>query len=198
MHLKSLILASLMLFIALPGNCTTVAWDGTTLASDSQMTAGHRKLMGGAKFIRSDKRHATIALAGDVDMIKKLKDYFMSNEKPLAEMKIPANSTPDPRFQMLFIPDQGEVLFYDDDLDNPVPMPAPFAFGSGGDFALAAMIMGSSAPDAIEVAKELDVYTGGRTHSITAPQAPKLEAPPKLPELTLPTVVTPADTVGSK
>jgi len=40
------------------------------------------------------------------------------------------------------------------------------AYGSGVDFAISAMAMGKSAPDAVEFASQFDVYTGGGVDSV--------------------------------
>lgn len=42
----------------------------------------------------------------------------------------------------------------------------PFAIGSGRDFALAAMDMGATAKEAVEMAAKRDVYTGGTIRTV--------------------------------
>jgi ATP-dependent protease HslVU (ClpYQ) peptidase subunit len=156
----------------LPAMATTIAWDGQRLACDSQMTQGHKKLMCKGKFYRSDSRHATLAGGGDVDLLDKISHYWKSSDKPLSELKLPDSNpmSQSSRFQLLIVQDDGMAFFYDDDLINPVQIEAPYAFGSGGDFALAAMAMGASAADAIAVAEQLDIYSGGTIHVTRAPQ----------------------------
>lgn len=172
MRYNLLVLSTLIAYNLLPAMATTIAWDGTHLACDSQMTHGHRKLMCKGKFKRSDARHATLAAGGNVDLIDKIEAFWLKSDKPLSELKLPAidPAAQTSTFQLLIVQDDGVALFYDSDLDSPVKMEAPFAFGSGGDFALAALHMGVSAADAIAVAEEIDIYTGGRIWSIRAPQ----------------------------
>ena len=172
MRYNLLVLSTLIAYNLLPAMATTIAWDGTHLACDSQMTSGHRKLMCKGKFKRSDARHATLAAGGNVDVIDKIEEFWVKCDKPLAELKLPAADPESPvsTFQLLIVQDDGVALFYDSDLTSPVKMEAPFAFGSGGDFALAALHMGASAADAVAVAEEIDIYCGGTIHVIRAPQ----------------------------
>lgn len=152
---------------------TTIAWSGTELACDSQMTRGHSKLWTSHKIRRSDKRQATIAAAGDVYLIKKVMDQFMNTDQPMEDVKL-KRLDPASGFQALIIYDNGKALFYDDDMENPIEIEAPFSFGSGADFALAALTEGKTAEQAIDLAKQLDIFTGGGVRVFKAPQ---LEAP---------------------
>lgn len=156
----------------MPVFSTTICWDGTHIASDSQMTMGHKKLWCKAKFHRNEARHAVLAGGGNVDLLDKIERYWMKTDKPLEDLKLPEGnpSSQTTRFQLLVVQDDGTALFYDDDLTSPVKVEAPFAFGSGGDYALAALVMGASAADAIALAEEIDVYTGGTIHVTQAPQ----------------------------
>jgi ATP-dependent protease HslVU (ClpYQ) peptidase subunit len=178
MRYLSIFITLLSLIYGSAGLCTVVAFDGTHLACDSQLTHGHRKLMCKGKFYRSDARHAVMAAGGEVDILEKIEAFWNKSDKPLSDMKIPdANpASLSSRFQLLIVQDDGQALFYDDDLSSPIHVEAPFAFGTGGDFALAAMHMGADAADAVAVAEDLDIYCSGTIHVIRAPQT-AVEAP---------------------
>ena len=161
---------------------TTVCWDGKNLACDSQMTAGHRKLKCKTKFYRNEGRHAVLAAGGSVEAIEKVVHYWLSCTAPLSEAKLDIeinHMSPMATFALLVISDDGKALAYEDDLKSPITVEAPYAFGTGGDFALAAMALGASAAEAVKVAEELDIYTGGTVHVIKAPQPETLKADSK-------------------
>lgn len=150
---------------------TTIAWSGTQIAADSQSTGGHTRYnSAGSKILYSKTRHATIAAAGDVAATAPIKKFFMHTDKPLSEYKIPETVKQD-SFQIVIIYDDGTAETYLGNLHEPTPISAPFAMGSGEDFAMAAMLCGKTAVEAIEIAKQLDVYTGGKVIELTAPAA---------------------------
>jgi ATP-dependent protease HslVU (ClpYQ) peptidase subunit len=168
--MKFLAVLSAFLLSGSAAFCTTICWDGQSIACDSQSTGGHTKYHSTVPKIQYSKtRHATIAAAGDVAATAPIKKFFMTTDKPLSEYKIPASVKPD-SFQLLIIYDDGVAETYPGNLTDPTPISAPFAFGSGEDFAMAAMLCGKSAEEAIEVAKQLDLYSGGRVVVLAAPR----------------------------
>jgi hypothetical protein len=175
-HLKGFLLLFSFISIGnflLPAYCTTIAWSGTELACDSQSTGSHTKYHSAVpKIMYSKTRHATIAAAGDVSVTAPIKKFFMSTDKPLSEYKIPATAR-DGSFGILIIYDDGTAEIYLANLTDPAPVDAPFALGSGEDFAMAAMLCGKTAAEAVEIAKQLDLYTGGH---VSVLQAPKVAA----------------------
>lgn len=154
--MKRLILGLVISIFCLPAYSTTVAYDGISLAADSQMTQGHRKLMTKSKIYYSSQRNQYIAAAGAVDVLTPVVDFFMKDTKPMTDCKIAGE------FQVLIVDGATNTAkFYDHDMVSPIEVQAPFTFGSGDDFALAALICGKSAEEAIEVAEQLDIYSGG-------------------------------------
>ena len=161
--MKFLAVLSAFLLSGSAAFCTTIAWSGTEIASDSQSTGGHTRYHSTIPKIQYSKtRHATIAAAGDVAATAPIKKFFMTTDKPLSEYKIPASVKPD-SFQLVVIYDDGVAETYLGSLTEPTPISAPFAFGSGEDFA-------KTAAEAIEIAKQLDVYTGGKVTVLAAPR----------------------------
>lgn len=158
----------LSLLLATPCFATTIAWDGKTLACDSQRSGGHLKIFVGNKMVRSEKRHAVMAGGGEVRITAKIKKFFVETEQPLSECPLPEKMDPD-SFAVLVIYDNGEAEFYQGDLVRAEVIEAPFAFGTGGEFALTVMHLGKSAEQAVKVAEEMDLFTGGAVHVIAAP-----------------------------
>jgi ATP-dependent protease HslVU (ClpYQ) peptidase subunit len=154
---------------------TTIAWDGTQLACDSQTTSGHTKIKSPvAKIAYSPTRHATIAAAGDVAFTAPLKKYFLNTDKPLDEYKPSSLAMAHAEeWVILVINDDGSAFFYNHSMQDPTPVPPPFSFGTGEDFALAIMTYGGPAEDAIKVAEILDLYTGGKIVVLQAPRVPE-------------------------
>lgn len=165
----------LTLMLAPPCSATTIAWDGVNLAADSQSTSGHTKFKSAVpKIVRSDARHASMACAGAVAVTVDIKKFFLTSIKPLSEYQLPeAALKADGVFACLVVFDDGSALYYTHRMDDPEPVPAPFAFGTGEDFAMAIMTSGGTAEAAVEVAKQLDLYTGGAVKVVKAPATKK-------------------------
>jgi len=49
---------------------------------------------------------------------------------------------------------------------NDIPIDRPFATGSGGVYALGAMLAGASAKEAVQAAKKIDVNSGGKVRCV--------------------------------
>jgi ATP-dependent protease HslVU (ClpYQ) peptidase subunit len=147
---------------------TTCCWDGKTMATDSQATMGHRKTWC-RKMVRSDARHATCACAGSAILVDLVLDYFENETKPLSAMELPPPASEDDGVDILVVYDSGLALFYGGDVKTLSTIEPPFAFGAGGDIALGAMIAGKTAVEAVQIAEDTDIYTGGKINSMPAP-----------------------------
>ncbi|WP_028449689.1 hypothetical protein [Chitinibacter tainanensis] len=137
---------------------TTVAWDGKTLAADRQVTYGNQRFEIKKLFVIGDGK-LLMAGAGTADDLKLfaswLEDSFADNELLFG------GETPEiDDLQAIVINTQtGESYLYGEKL-VPIEIKAPFAIGSGGDFAMAAMKLGKSAKEAVELASEIDIFSG--------------------------------------
>lgn len=71
----------------------------------------------------------------------------------------------DEDFQAIVVTPTGEMYVYEgNDITRALPIEEEFySIGSGSDYALAALHAGATPEDAIEVAKRLDCYSGGKT-----------------------------------
>lgn len=135
---------------------TTLAFDGVTLASDSQVTCGNTRTSVSEQKIFKLKDGRLLAVAGAVwacTAVRKMLDGEPFNDKPLTWDRTDFEG-------LLVNPDGTNPLeIYPDGV--LVPVCVPWVGGSGYQYALAAMHLGFSAVEAVECAKALDVGTGG-------------------------------------
>jgi hypothetical protein len=158
-----------ILFLPVAGLCTTVAWSGTELASDSQATCGHHKTYV-KKMVRSNERHATMAAAGNYMRIQLIMQYFISCTDPLSKMDLPPSDDEGDAVDILVVFDSGDALYYGGDLKTLSIVKAPFTLGAGGDIALGALAAGKTAAEAVAIAEKNDLFSSGDIQVITAPQ----------------------------
>lgn len=141
---------------------TTVAWDGETLASDSQVQDHHICPDPYQKLYRVGG--AIIGCAGSVTEWTQAVEWLRAGASPEFKPKLTDIS-------LLLVRANGRAFYLEGDL---VPMRAGklAAVGTGSGFALAAMLAGASAPEAVRIACRLDVGSGGRVQTLrlTAPR----------------------------
>lgn len=133
---------------------TTVAWDGKTLAADSQSTTG--SIRGTAAKLAKNKAGFLVAGAGDWPTVKMWINWVLAGMPPDQQ---PASVT---ETSVLVVDPRGRPTLFS---DTPVAAPLPrkqWAIGSGADLALGAMAAGADARQAVKIACKLDVYSGGR------------------------------------
>lgn len=127
---------------------TTCAWDGKTLAADTRGTVGGFPFTKTKAYRLKDGR--LYAGSGDAEDCAAVRIWLETGgEKPKVE-----------NFVGMVIGADGSIWRYEDKL-VPFQINQPFhAIGSGRDYAIAAMHMGKSAIEAVELACLYDVYTG--------------------------------------
>jgi hypothetical protein len=134
---------------------TTIAWDGKTLAGDSRtVNNGLPRLT--TKVHRLDDGRL-YAGSGDAQDAVAVRNWLnLGGEKPKVHE----------HFKALLIELTGLCV----ELENalvPMPVHEPYhAIGSGRDFAILAMRLGKSSTEAVALAMEFDVYTGGYVDSL--------------------------------
>lgn len=129
---------------------TTIAWDGRVLAADSLLTAcGNRAK---AKKVFRLKDGSLYGGCGDYQIVLAVKAWLNGGEKP----KLDDNAD----FHCLLVKSDGVYSLANLLVEMPI-MESFAAVGSGQDFALAALHLGKSAKEAVEVACRFDVSTGG-------------------------------------
>lgn len=159
--MKRLLSALFLLLFLAPANATTIAFDGSMIAADEQHTAGNAKHMGAKKIVYFPERHCWVAGAGECAKIQAFFRWFPDQDKTVIISG---------EYQMMVIAETGDLTIYQGSNKEPVPMTAPFAMGSGQDFAMGAMAAGKTAKEAIAITEDLDIYTGGKIQVITLPK----------------------------
>lgn len=138
---------------------TTIAWDGKTLAADTQATSSGMpyKVL---KLFRLDDG-SIFAGSGDYGQVCAVKAWLEN-----ADMKADKPTTDD--FAGLIVTPTCEAFRLEEALIR-IPVGEPFhAIGSGRDFAMAAMHCGRTAREAVEIAALYDVFTGGEVMALDA------------------------------
>lgn len=138
---------------------TVIAWDGQTLAADRR-SVRHNTIhsLDKIKRIELQGRVYLIGASGDADVAEALKHWFesgyFSKDFPESAKGESLKST------LIAVPDDGSIMIFE---RTPYPIKYPpqrFAIGSGADFAIAAMYVGKTAEDAVDVACQFDAFCG--------------------------------------
>jgi ATP-dependent protease HslVU (ClpYQ) peptidase subunit len=135
---------------------TSIAWDGSTLAADSQITVGSTKYQGTKIFRLSDG--SLFGGAGDGSTVNRARDYLDGKRKTRPKM--------DGAVFIRIMPDK-EIRLYAGTWDYEVLSDRFVAVGSGADFALGAMECGKGAVQAIEIACRRDAASGLPVESLS-------------------------------
>jgi ATP-dependent protease HslVU (ClpYQ) peptidase subunit len=167
MKLERIILNVIVVSLALmlPTEATTIAYDGKTMASDSQVTVGccHKEFKSDKiKFVAG----CVIGGAGLVDDI----DVFVAWFEAVSKGKKVDKPTLR-RFSAIVVRPDGKAYLYVEDC-VPIRIGHPFAIGSGSRAAVSAMRCGVTARKAVEVACETDLYSSGPIIEVPCPQVP--------------------------
>jgi len=136
---------------------TTIAWDGKTLAADTLGAIGECLRVCYTKIFRLDDGRL-FGGAGNYEDVLAVRDWLNkdSEKKPRVT-----------GFAAILIGRDGTCARLEDRL---VPLPIVerwHACGSGRDFAIAAMVCGLSAEKAVDLAMQLDVWSGGTIDALT-------------------------------
>ena len=144
---------------------TTIASDGRTVSADGQETWGSEivsltrekiKLVDGRVF----------AVTGVAALVDPCIAWAISGADPkdAPEVKGDSNS-----WQLLeFL--ASTVVLWSNTVPYASPHNYPFSVGSGCDYAMGAMMAGASSEDAIRIASQKCIHTGGRIAVVPVPQ----------------------------
>jgi hypothetical protein len=133
---------------------TTIAFDGKTLATDSQDTGSYKEYVNKILVINN----TVIVGTGSVDGIVAITDWLVDKTKDYPKVE---DATV---FVFSNINNIITIQQYD---SRPTPNTRGlskggfFAAGSGGDFALGAMLNGATAKQAVKIACKLDASSSG-------------------------------------
>ena len=144
---------------------TTIVWDGKTVAADGMGVWGGtcyrtQKLR---LVQRAPGDFWVFGLSGDAPHCQALFEYW---EGLRSEAPIP---TPETGINALCVElASGKCWFASDQRLVWTPVSGNFAIGSGAEYALGALMVGTSALMAVKVAGQLDVNTGSWGHYVSA------------------------------
>ena len=153
---------------------TTIAYDGKTLVSDSRSSIGDTIYEEDAqKIFTNVGPFAVVGIAGSyqdaTDIMKTITEFTRVDHI----RSIPSDELGE--CALLGITYEGELWSYAGDASCQLREDMPFAVGSGGPYALAAMDLGLSAEDAVKYASTRDMFTNDRTQVANLIPAEELE-----------------------
>ena len=142
---------------------SVIAWDGMRLAADKRASLG-TLIRTTTKVFRST-RGALVAYAGDADAGEAVLAWFEEGAHP---DRFPASQRDKDQWAGLLVVWPDGRLWKYERTPHPVKFPPQmFAIGCGRDFALAAMHLGKTAPEAVEVACHFDSACGNGVDTLT-------------------------------
>lgn len=139
---------------------TIIAWDGKTLAADRRGTSAGLP-------VSVKKIHRVgdllVGISGSAGEAQACLDWIVKGRDP---EKYPDCQQGEKRGYLLVV-EEGKAYEYER-TPYPIPVLEPFtATGDGRDFALAAMHLGCSAKEAVEVACHFNVFCGNGIDTLT-------------------------------
>lgn len=142
---------------------TTIAFDGTRLATDSQSTNCNRYMVVRKLHIINGK---ILAATGDSRYSMPAVEWLtnMFNGGAAAELQTKPSFPEAASFDIVVVYREGDKTvcdLYGPELCARRVLQPFIAFGSGGEFAMAAMHCGKSAMQAVAIATKYDVYSCG-------------------------------------
>lgn len=126
---------------------TVIAWDGRSIAADKQMMSGDLRVT--TTKLKKLPSGAVVAWAGTIDCGLLLAHWFESGGH-IAEW--PKFQLDKDRWTILVVAEADKVFFYEQEPTSIAVEDKFMAWGSGRQFALAAMEHGATAKEAVEVA----------------------------------------------
>lgn len=147
---------------------TTIAYKNGIMCSDGRMSLGDMIIKDDTEKVFWVNNHLVgvcgraRAINTFVTWLQKMTDYHIVNQEvgELVDLVPPALED-DEGYSALVVTPSRQVLMYEGNTPIDMGLDVPMSVGSGSCFALAAMKAGNSAEEAVKVACELDVYSGG-------------------------------------
>lgn len=143
---------------------TTIAYKDGVIAYDSRVTRGSLIDHDDYEKLIHRNGHQFLFTGCGADFAALMDEFFGVK---VSDNPLDANGLVITNGRICQIGRDAESGFWLDD----VWMERSFAIGSGRDFALAAMDMGATAKEAVEVAAKRDVYTGGTIRTLVIDEA---------------------------
>lgn len=167
---------------------TTVAFDGKTLASDSQLTKGHGtiQLVDFQKiYTPNDEKEywevngvkvVAFGIAGDAKCVEYIKETLRKG----VDFRTQIDVMDDLIFDAILVCEDHNVFDWHVDTNKEkrntwsqlIPINGPLVLGSGGRYALAVMAIGKNAVQAVKAAVKIDAFSGGPIQEFTLADKP--------------------------
>lgn len=132
---------------------TTIVITDTEIAWDSQLTTDTQRLGQCDKVWTYDGKiycgAGTYAAVHEV--INRLRGGYDLHDETLSKED----------WEVVVIDKPGSVMLYADRCPYPIPHPVPMTMGSGAHYARGALAAGKSALEALLIASQFDIHTGG-------------------------------------
>lgn len=133
---------------------TVLAWDGTSLAADRQVTrSGQRGSI--TKLLRLDTGEV-LSWTGHLQNCLGMQHWYLAGAKPCEWNNYRVD--PESHAELVILSEDGLWTFggpYGIKVEDPF-----IALGSGSEYALAALAMGATAKEAVEIASRFDNHCG--------------------------------------
>ena len=133
---------------------TTCVWDGEFICADTRSMTGAVIDQAPCQKI-FQKNGVYCAVAGDLAEAVIVVKRLLNPQKPTPE---DSHLVEEGEWQVILV-SETRAEYYGGTM-LPAPMSAPFAIGTGGSFALAAMLAGKTGPQAIRLACKMDACSG--------------------------------------
>lgn len=155
---------------------TTIATDGVTIAADGRQCMASEVINDNARKIIVRSGHI-FACAGSVPMTRAAIDWFLGGAVP---SEVPKAEGQD--WALVVIGQDRRMIRFTDKCAYPDEFPYPQGFGSGSEYAQAAVLCGKTPKEAIQliIDHKLDTGTGGTVMEVNIDEALRTGAPQEL------------------
>lgn len=155
---------------------TTIATDGRVVAFDSRMTYGSLTVVRAEPKVVRVSDHGYCGASGGTSECAAFIQWIRAQLLPGPKATEPALSD---EFEGILVDvSTGKVFLYRKHL-KAIQMPAPFAIGSGAEFAIGAMAAGATAVEAVRICCKLSATTGEPVHCLPAEAAAMSKPAPR-------------------
>lgn len=134
---------------------TTVVTDGKVIAVDSQVK-GQFVMQGPYQKLWRLDDGSVIGFCGHCTAWRPVVEWLNGGEKPQFKKA---------DFSAIILKPNGDLVYLDEEMHKE-PIFAPYAVGTGSQFALGALLHGATPEEAVEIACKLDSDSGGKVISM--------------------------------
>ncbi|NML04281.1 hypothetical protein [Sphingomonas sp. G-3-2-10] len=138
---------------------TTIATDGVTMAADGLVTAEHIVEATAYRKVEQLEDGRVVGCAGVLTSCEAFRNWLRDGQGDPPEL--------DEEFTAIVADGTREVVVYDQKC-RALRLPVPYAAGSGAHLALGAMLAGKCPTEAVQIACDRDVFSGGTILTLKA------------------------------